>query len=72
MKDEPALTPEAQSQQLLQQQQQQQQTGAPVANMMAGGPAMGRQGSFGGLGMGLPGGSGGMQQDRIDEMHEEM
>ena len=46
MKDEPAPTPEAQHQEQVRLQQQ----GAPVANMMGGGPAS-RQGSFGGMGM---------------------
>ena len=83
MKEEPHPTPEAQSQEQLRQQaaqaQQEQQHleqqlhGAPVANMMGGvvGPGM-RQGPYGVIGLGMPGGPE-MQHPRIDEeMHEEM
>ena len=74
MKEEPPLTPEAQSQELLRRQQEQQQheqqlQGAPVANMMGAGPGMVQTGY--GV-MGLTGGNG-IQQNRInEEMHEEM
>ncbi|MCJ1401725.1 hypothetical protein MMC11_004942 [Xylographa trunciseda] len=52
MKDEPPLTPEAQSQEQLRQQQQHEQLmqGAPVANMMGGGSGL-RQGLYGVMGM---------------------
>lgn len=72
MKEEPPLTPEAQSQEQLrlQQQHEQQLQGAPVANMMGGGPQM-RQGSYGVIGMGMSGGNE-LQNTRIEEeMHEE-
>ena len=66
MKDEPPLTPEAQSQEQLRQQQQHEQLmqGAPVANMM-GGPGM-RQGMYEVMGMGMPGGNE-MQHTKIEE-----
>ncbi|MCJ1383061.1 hypothetical protein MMC17_006174 [Xylographa soralifera] len=67
MKDEPPLTPEAQSQEQLRQQQQQHEQlmqGAPVANMM-GGTGM-RQGMYGVMGVGMPGGTE-MQHTKIEE-----
>ncbi|MCJ1244339.1 hypothetical protein MMC30_001537 [Trapelia coarctata] len=77
MKEEPPTTPEAQSQEHLRQQAQQEKQleqqlqGAPVANMMGGGPGM-RQGGYGVVGMGMPV-AGELQHTRIDEdMHEEM
>lgn len=77
MKEEPPTTPEAQSQEQLRQQAQQEQQleqqlqGAPVANMMGGGPGV-RQGGYGVVGMGMPVASE-LQHTRIDEeMHEEM
>ena len=64
MKDEPPLTPEAQSQEQLRLQQQQ---GAPVANMMGVGSAS-RQGSYGGMGMSMPGdGNNNLQYQKIEE-----
>ena len=62
MKDEPPLTPEAQSQEQLRLQQQ----GAPVANMMGVGSAS-RQGSYGGIGMGMPGDGNNLQYQKIEE-----
>ncbi|MCJ1431902.1 hypothetical protein MMC27_001258 [Xylographa pallens] len=66
MKDEPPLTPEAQSQEQLRQQQQHEQLmqGAPVANMM-GGTGM-RQGMYGVMGMSMPSGTE-MQHTKIEE-----
>lgn len=79
MKDEPPLTPEALDQEQTRRQHQETQEqiqqhlhGAPVANMMGGGPGM-RHGSFGGsMAMGIAG-VGELQQHTIDEeTHDEM
>ncbi|MCJ1336799.1 hypothetical protein MMC09_002077 [Bachmanniomyces sp. S44760] len=81
MKEEPPITPEAQSQQQqqhqLQQQQQyhqqqMQQQGAPVAPMMGGGQYPPPPGVGMGMGMGVGPGSNGLYQERIDEVKDEM
>ncbi|MCJ1392232.1 hypothetical protein MMC18_005099 [Xylographa bjoerkii] len=67
MKDEPPLTPEAQSQEQFRQQQQHEQLmqGAPVANMMGGGTGM-RQGMYGVMGISMHSGNE-MQHTKIEE-----